>query len=234
MELDRSAFADIIHRHPNILLNISRVLVERQRRSLRWLSPRGRDVFILLMIGRGTEAIAQELVELCRQACPQEVTVVDLTDALELAKVALPHRTAAAVITVLDQMIDASPPVISVCHADQPDLALLVRYMDRLTLLGTASDARAVAASCSGLGHPVEVFLIGPRGSSAEGDRAQARGTAATAAISAGSPGTSRGPSSASRSAPVAPRVSPTSARSACWRGRAMSLTTSPAAASAA
>jgi len=68
LELYRSTFADIIQRYPSILLNISRVLVERQRRSLTWLSPRGRDNFILLMIGRGAERLAQELIELCRQA----------------------------------------------------------------------------------------------------------------------------------------------------------------------
>lgn len=169
LELDRSAFADIIQRYPGILLNISRVLVERQRRSLRWLSPRGRENFILLMIGRGTERLAEELLELCRQACPQGVTVVDLTDTLELPRITPSHNTADALIAVLDQMVAASMPIISVCHVDQPDLALLVRYMDRLTLLGTGSDVHAVAASCTGRRHPVDVFLIGPQGSSGIG-----------------------------------------------------------------
>jgi NTE family protein len=168
LELDRSAFADIIHRYPNVVLNISRVLVERQRRSLRWLSPRRRDNFILLMIGRRTERLAQELIELCRQASPHGATIVDLTDVLELPNMVPPHSTAAAAIAILDQMIDAPSPIICVCHSDQPDLALLVHYMDRLTLLGTASDIDAVATACAGPRHPVEVFLIGPKGAFAK------------------------------------------------------------------
>jgi NTE family protein len=118
------------------------------------------------MIGRGTEHLAEELVELCRQACPQGVTVVDLTDTLEFAKIASSHKTADSLIAVLVQTVAASMPIISICHFDQPDLALLVRYMNRLALLGTESDVHAVAASCTGPRHPVDLFLIGPQGSS--------------------------------------------------------------------
>ena len=55
LQLGRSAFTEIIHLYPAILLNISRVLIERQRKSLRSLVRSRRSEFILLMIGRGTE-----------------------------------------------------------------------------------------------------------------------------------------------------------------------------------
>jgi CRP-like cAMP-binding protein len=38
LELDRPAFTELINLHPTILLNISRVLVERQKKSLRSLA----------------------------------------------------------------------------------------------------------------------------------------------------------------------------------------------------
>jgi CRP-like cAMP-binding protein len=55
LELGRSSFAEIIHLYPAILLNISRVLIERQKKSLRSLMYSRRSEFILLLIGRGTE-----------------------------------------------------------------------------------------------------------------------------------------------------------------------------------
>jgi NTE family protein len=170
LELDRAAFADIINRYPNILLNISRVLVERQKKSLRSLAPRKRDDFTLLMIGRGTERLAQELIMLCRTTCSHDATVVDLSGTLELAKVVPPDRTAASVLAILDKMIASSAPIISVCNCDQPDLALLVRYMDRLALLGTESDVQAASAACAGSRNTVDVFLIGSQAPSSTGD----------------------------------------------------------------
>jgi CRP-like cAMP-binding protein len=53
LELDRTAFTELINLHPTILLNVSRVLVERQKKSLHSLA-HSRSEFVLLMIGRGT------------------------------------------------------------------------------------------------------------------------------------------------------------------------------------
>jgi CRP-like cAMP-binding protein len=80
LELGRSAFAEMIHRYPAILLNISRVLIERQKKSLRSLVHSRRSEFILLMIGRGTESLAQQIIAICQNICPCGVTVVDLSD----------------------------------------------------------------------------------------------------------------------------------------------------------
>src|ERR671912_2277296 len=54
-ELDRTSFTETINNYPTTLLNISRVLVKRQKQSLRHLSQSRRGEFILLLIGRGTE-----------------------------------------------------------------------------------------------------------------------------------------------------------------------------------
>ena len=170
LELDRAAFAEIINRYPGILLNISRVLVERQKRSLRSLARPGRNDFVLFMIGRGTERLAQAIIMLCREACPHGVTLIDLSGALELDRVAPSGRQAESVLAILDKMLPSSGPVITVCYGDQPDLACLIRYMDRLALLGAIEDVRTASASCAGSRRAVEVFLIGAQASSSVGE----------------------------------------------------------------
>jgi NTE family protein len=169
LELDRATFTDIINRYPSILLNISRVLVERQKRSLRSLARPRRGEFVLLMIGRGSESLAQDIIMLCREACPRGVTVVDLSGALELDRIAPPDRAIDSLVAILDQLPSSSGPIISVCYSDHPDLALLIRYMDRLALLGAVEDVHAASASCAGSRRTVDVFLIGAQTSSSVG-----------------------------------------------------------------
>jgi len=70
LELDRSAFTEIVHLYPAILLNISRVLIERQKKSLRSLVHSRRSESILLMIGRGTESLAQQILRFAKTFVP--------------------------------------------------------------------------------------------------------------------------------------------------------------------
>jgi NTE family protein len=103
---------------------------------------------------------------LCREACPHGVTVVDLSGALELDRIAPSDRAIESLVAILDQLPFSSGPIISVCYSDHPDLALLIRYMDRLALLGAVEDVHAASASCAGSRHTVDVFLIGAQPSS--------------------------------------------------------------------
>jgi CRP-like cAMP-binding protein len=112
LELDRPAFTELITLHPTILLNISRVLVERQKKSLRSLAQSRRGEFVLLIVGRGTESLAQRILALCQSACPQGVMVVDLSDVLRLDKTVLAEKTVASAMALLDNLVGTAAPVI--------------------------------------------------------------------------------------------------------------------------
>jgi len=160
LELDRTAFAELINLHPTILLNISRVLVERQKKSLCSLAQSRRSEFVLLMIGRGTESLAQRILALCRNACPDGVTVVDLSDGLRLDKTVLAEKTVASAMALIDNLVGTTAPVISVAYCDEPDLASLIRYMDRVTLLGSEADIYEASEACVCCKSTIDVFLM--------------------------------------------------------------------------
>ena len=159
LELDRRDFTEIINLYPAILLNISRVLVERQKKSLRSLAQPRRSEFVLLMIGRGTESMAQQIIALCRNVCARGVTLVDLSDGLRLEKTVLTDKTAASAMVLLDNLVGTAGPIISVCYCDQPDLASLIRYVDRVALLGTEADLYKLSESCVSFKNRIDVFL---------------------------------------------------------------------------
>lgn len=169
LELDRMSFTETINTCPTVLLNVSRVLVKRQKQSLRYLGQWRRSESILLLIGRGTEALAQNIVAGC-QRTSRHVAVVDLSASLRLEKAILPDESAASVIALLDSW--AAPPTAVVCvsYCDQPEIASLIRYVDRVTLLGTEADMHEVANACAGSGGTVDVFRVGPPGSDGMAD----------------------------------------------------------------
>jgi NTE family protein len=159
LELDRSAFTEIIHLYPAILLNISRVLIERQKKSLRSLVHSRRSESILLMIGRGTESLAQQIIAICQNICPHGVTVVDLSDGLCLDKILLADKTVVSAMALLDNLAETAAPTILVSYCDQPDLASLIRYVDRVALLGTEADIGKASESNASFKKVIDVFL---------------------------------------------------------------------------
>jgi NTE family protein len=163
LELDRTAFAELINLHPTILLNISRVLVERQKKSLRSLAQSRRSEFVLLMVGRGTESLAQRILALCQSVCPHGVMVVDLSDALRFDKTVLAEKTVASAMALLDSLVGTAALVISVSYCDQPDLASMVRYVDRVALLGAEADIYKASEACECCKNTIDVFLIEAR-----------------------------------------------------------------------
>ena len=162
LELDRMSFTETINTCPTVLLNVSRVLVKRQKQSLRYLGQWRRSESILLLIGRGTEALAQNIVAGC-QRTSRHVAVVDLSASLRLEKAILPDKSAASVIALLDSW--AAPPTAVVCvsYCDQPEIASLIRYVDRVTLLGTEADMHEVANACAGSGARSTCSVWAPR-----------------------------------------------------------------------
>ena len=160
LELDRSTFAEIIHLHPVILLNISRVFIERQKKSLRSLVHSRRGEFILLMIGRGTESLAQQIIAICQNICPHGVTVVDLSEGLCLDKILLANKTVDSAMALLENLVETDAPTISVAYCDHPNLASLIRYVDRVALLGTEADIGKASESSASFKNAIDVFLM--------------------------------------------------------------------------
>jgi hypothetical protein len=115
---------------------------------------------VLLLIGRGTESLAQRMLALCRNACPHGVAVVDLSDGLGLDKTVLAEKTVASAMALLDNLVGTAAPVISVAYCDEPDLASLIRYVDRVTLLGTEADIYKASEACTCCKSTIDVFLM--------------------------------------------------------------------------
>jgi NTE family protein len=164
LELDRTSFAEIIDLYPATLLNISRVLVKRQKQSLRYLGQSRRGEFILLLIGRGTEALAHDIIASCQRNALHGMVVVDLSASLRLDKVVLPDQAAASVIALLDGWEGPPAAFICVSYCDQPDIASLIQYVDRVALLGTQADMHEAANACAEWHGSVDVFHVGAAG----------------------------------------------------------------------
>jgi CRP-like cAMP-binding protein len=160
LELGRSAFAEIIHLYPVILLNISRVLTGRQKKSLRSLAHPRRSEFILLMLGRGAESLAQRIIAICQTICPHGVTVVDLSDGLCLDTICPTDRTVVSAMALLENLVETAAPTIAVSYCDLPDLASLIRYVDRVVLLGTEADIGKASESNASFKNLIDVFLM--------------------------------------------------------------------------
>ena len=68
------------------------------------------------------------------------MTVVDLSDELCLDKILLADKTVVSAMALLDNLAETTAPTILVSYCDQPDLGSLIRYVDRVALLGTEAD----------------------------------------------------------------------------------------------
>jgi len=174
-ELDRTSFTETIHNYPAILLNISRVLAKRQKQSLRYLGQSRRSEFILLLIGRGNEKLAQNIIADCQRISLRSVVVVDLSASLRLDKIVPSNETVASVMALFDRW--AAPPGVVICvsYCDQHEIASLIQYVDRVALLGTEADMHEVSNACAEARSTVEVFRVGPVGSSGIADASSFR-----------------------------------------------------------
>jgi hypothetical protein len=88
------------------------------------------------------------------------VRVVDLSDGLCLDKILLADKTVVSAMALLDKLVETSGPTISVSYCDQPDLASLIRYVDRVALLGTEADIGKASESNASFKKVIDVFLM--------------------------------------------------------------------------
>jgi NTE family protein len=161
LELDRPAYTEVIKRHPTILLNIARVLARRQQQSLRAIGQLKRDDFSLLLIGRETRALAQDIIANCRRISPHGIAVVDLSGVLRSDGLVLQSRSVASVMELLEGWAVAPRAAICVSYCSQPDIAVLMRYVDRVALLGSDADLHEISSACAQSSRTVDFFRIG-------------------------------------------------------------------------
>ena len=63
-------------------------------------------------------------------------------------------------MALLDNLVETAAPIISVSYCDQPDLASLIRYVDRVALLGTEEDIDKVSETNASFKNVIDVFLM--------------------------------------------------------------------------
>jgi CRP-like cAMP-binding protein len=157
-ELDRPSFTEMIHNYPAILLNISRVLAKRQKQSLRYLGQSRRSEFILLLIGRGTEKLAQDIIAGCQRML-RDVVVVDLSASLRLDKIVHSNETVASVMALFDRWTAPLGAVFCVSYCDQHENGWL-----RLEGASQSNDMISLKASAwyAEIGHRFERWPFAP------------------------------------------------------------------------
>ena len=176
LELDRPAFTEVINRHYMILLNISRVLINRQHQSLRVIGRWRHGNFTLLLLGREAWALAQDLIAACRRLLPHGIAIVDLSGELKSDRPVLLDRSVASVIARLNGLTAPPDTVLCVSCYSQPDIIALMRYVDHVALLGSEGDLYEISSAIAKSHSTVDFFRIGrPRSGGSQADVAGVR-----------------------------------------------------------
>jgi CRP-like cAMP-binding protein len=164
LEADLNDFSQIIARHPLVLLNITRMLVTRHKHDTgRYLAPRGAKDVAALIVSRGGERLAGQVIAATRAATPRDVRVINLTDARPDGDV-ITVESATSALTTIDDLAASGVMVLTVAFSNQADLRSIVRYVDRIVFVGDECDGHALSASFEATRCPVDLFPIVRRG----------------------------------------------------------------------
>lgn len=163
-ELDRSGFAEVCSRYPRFLMNLTRMLINRQNQSTsRLLRAEQADV-VGIAVGTGKEPLADRVINAARAVTPRQVAVVDTTGQLTTSKTPVPDVSLGTVIPIIDQLRTTHDVVIVVARSDCEGLATLMRCVDRPFLVGDETDIYRSADALRSL-HRIETAQIGGTGS---------------------------------------------------------------------
>jgi NTE family protein len=142
LQLNRNAFTTIITHYPDLLFNISHILVQRQKRSHTFLlQQRKRGEAVAVVTGRNTHSLVAEAITTIQNANSKSVAVIDLTRLLPVIKIPLDNHNVPTVLGNLDGLLVDYPTVIAVVDANQPDIHLLMNNMDRIELVAEWPEA---------------------------------------------------------------------------------------------
>lgn len=144
LELRRESFGTILSSHPGVLANLTRILSQRLARANQQQERiRRSGETIGLVVAEGASKaldVAAAVIAATQAAGARRMVVLDLTGALALPDdlgVALPERSAAGALEVLDDLLASYAAIVVVADSAQGGLAELLEHMDRILLLGT-------------------------------------------------------------------------------------------------
>ncbi len=163
LELRRAAFAAIIARYPKVLFNISQTLIERYKRNQIFLSQhRKRGEAVAVVMGRhACVHIANAIA--CMQGRDSKHTIVaDLTGLLPISQLSLETHGIIPLIRQLDGLLAGHRTVIIAVNPQQPDLHMLMRYMDRIELIAELPEALGLYRQFKDTAKRIRCILVGP------------------------------------------------------------------------
>ena len=160
-ELSRDSFAAIIARYPEVLFNISHILVQRQKRSnTHLLEQRCRGEAAAVVVDQHAEAIVADTIAALQSSNPHTVAVIDLTGTLATSTIALEEPNVASALTRLDNLLVDYRTVITVVRTEQQDIQLLMRSMDRVELIAELTEALQIYSSLEQTAKSLNCILL--------------------------------------------------------------------------
>jgi predicted acylesterase/phospholipase RssA len=145
LELDQGTFASVAGRHPQILRNVIRMLLDRQaRHNIRISSHGKRGEAVALVVGESGWSKAPAVVAATENLLGDAVHVGDLTERLELSRRTRRPSDAAALLSQLDALLADHRCVITVAEPATPGLPETLLQSDRVVLLMSVGEARAL------------------------------------------------------------------------------------------
>lgn len=141
--LDRAAFVDLIARYPALLVNISRLLVERRKRAtISHLDRHTRGEVVALVAGADTAPFVETIIGAAQATTPQPLRIVDLMGSLSIRSVPLPDRSAESAVTLADAHVVERALVVMVVDTEHEELVPLLRFADRALFIGNPDEHR--------------------------------------------------------------------------------------------
>jgi NTE family protein len=160
LELKRADFLTLLDRYPCILEKLARIIGHRmvQRNAIDRQGHRGEAVAVIA--GRNATALAEQVVTATQAASPHLLQ----TCAISLPGVTAPSQawlSVSALCGQLDALLLAHKLVLVSIGLEHDELPILLGEMDRVLLLGDASDARQLMARLDTNDPRVEVAVVG-------------------------------------------------------------------------
>jgi predicted acylesterase/phospholipase RssA/CRP-like cAMP-binding protein len=160
LELSRDAFATIISHHPNVLFNISHILIQRQKRSNNvLLQKHHHGEAVAIFIGRHTRSILTKAINRIQKGNPGNTAFIDLTGTLDIDRIAIENPSTVNLLEKLDDLLTHYKMVFMVFDASQYNTPVIMRNMDRIELIAEPSEADSLYQSLKELAKQIRCIL---------------------------------------------------------------------------
>jgi NTE family protein len=156
LELEAKTFAGVLAEHPIVLRSVALMLIERQKLTNEQILLREA---LALVMGEGTADLADRAIAAAEGASPREVAVIDLTGKIRRPAPSLAADRVADMLSALDRMLAEQRIVIVTVDYRQPDLAIILRELDRAVYLLAEAEVRRLRA-CIEAGHATTEWIL--------------------------------------------------------------------------